>query len=268
MKHKLLAMVAAIALLSLPGCCCAPMVCMPVCCNNPYWMEDLRDDYCYVAGSVHASLHNTGRCIRCNLSHWNAQLECSGRQHAQMRIAKQPRVEIAPKTTAKCPPPESDACEAPGSKCQERCSHCKQQPCRCGKCSGFEPADGASRPSIFSRSQPFNVQDGDVPGASAPSNPPPATISPNQEPAQVPPAPAVPAPPPSRPGSPTPIPVPIPKITPNTTTQTPAIVPPVDPSIPLEQQTNSNQVGFRKAEMEKPLYNGWKPVDKLPRALR
>ncbi|MDB5386186.1 MAG: hypothetical protein JWM11_1832, partial [Planctomycetaceae bacterium] len=297
MTHKLLAMLATVAFLCLPGCCGTPLVCMPVCCHNPYWMEDLQDGYCQAAGNVNAHLCQASQRVRCSLSQWNAGMECACRKQQQARISHQSSTVAAPKLAPDFQIAATDVCDAPDSKCQERCSSCKQQPCRCGKCSGFERVENSSRPSIFSPALPSTNQNGMIQGNLAPNYSPSPTITPNSEPSQVrgvPPPPGSPAPSskppaPRRQGQPTPIPVP--KITPNpattpsppspnspqpntpapdtsSTEPPPAETPSVDPSIPLERPPSLDQIGFRKADSEKPLYNGWKPVDQLPKALR
>jgi hypothetical protein len=267
MKLRLFALLVLGTLSSFSGCCCTPQVCMPMYCHNPYWMEDLQDGYCETTAHLNASMCQMNRNLRCTLSQLHAKTECACRKQAQTRIA------AAPKKNASC---DSGAFELPASNCQERCTQCKQQPCRCGKCQceGFERVGPTSPPSIFSQMLPQSDANDLPPENSIPNFPPPASINPNSEPSSVPPVQeTLPAPPgPSRQGQPTPIPapIPVPKISPSTPAPSPTagLAPPTDPSIPLERQVRLNQIGFRKADAEKPSSAGWKPVTELPKSLQ
>jgi hypothetical protein len=235
MKYSLFAVLAILAILGLPGCCCTPAICMPTMCHNPYWMEDLQDDYCQLSSAMQAKFCRFQQQARCRMAQLNASLTCP---------------------------------------CQQ-CAMSRQHAYPCSNCQGFQSGNTMQYPAGFPANQPQMNQMNQSftePGFST-QNYPPASINSTQEPAPAPPA-SVPGPPVTLPATPdqhqpapNTAPVPVPKINPSASNQPPAMIL-TDPSIPLEFQTNLNQVGFRKAETDKPKFTGWRPAATVPEALR
>lgn len=206
---------------------------MPTCCPNPCWMDDLKDTCSEMSEQMHANMCCFKQRMHSSFAQMSAHFQCP---------------------------------------CQ-KCAHARHQQCPCEPGYGVmgQGAMGmsSSQPPAFFPASPQSSTNQTFPAPEQSIHQyPPAAITP-QEPTSM---PSVPAPPSSTPStSPPPsdsAPVVVPKINSSASNQPPSIIPPVDPSIPLELHSNLNQVGFRKADAQRTANNGWKPVETLPNTLR
>lgn len=272
------------ALLLLPGCCCHQMVCMQPCCPDPYWMEDLQYEYCQAVGSMKANMCRFRHSVNCQLCQLKTQLTAcncqSSGQSCAVTTGKIPVASHQPSCPVRQKAPAAreechDHCDVKASKPHGHCRRCKQQSCRCGAYD-FTESIAAPGPQVTQRIEqscavPNQYQE-HYQGVPHPANSS-GTVN---EPVSAPPAPLTDEElkGPRKTMGPTPIPgqqaapQSSPPANPGNPQGSSTMLPSPDPSIPLEGRANLNQVGFRKADQQRPLYNGWKPVKELPEALR
>lgn len=175
--------------LSVSGCCCpmtcAPLMCAPVCCYpqpccpQPCWSEHFHDALC-----------DLSYCMNHHACHLQEQMSCSMEQLAA-NLTPESSVQGENDYTEVSPSVKVAPLSASKQKSRRKgrvCERCQQSPCRCGYCEGcdgFEEIDPNA--PVDAGGYPNQYYDVGAPPAINPGEP-------QNEPHQVPPAPAGPTP--------------------------------------------------------------------------